>query len=695
MLQYCISNFDKSKPLNENSVVIYLNNNIIENETTKPYCVFYYPSEYNQKIFNLNDTYLEHFDLKKTKSDYREEIEVSNYQELEQMIQSYTIENFGIKHLKVQYTQSFIDNCITHSIVLKNSYKIPMFECMMYDLLKIFIEKQLPSGITLNDFFINQGKGITKAFLSVHLMVDFTKSIFDYIENGKESTFKPISLEEIVTILKEIEILVGEDEKYPYYHQFISEVSRMNSIQQIVNTTFFTLCQSKRVCPELDDSNVNIIKQLGKGSYSIADLASYQDVEIVVKTPNTIGKDRDELISAIIQHRRERNYVIALQNIPGVMKGIGKIRKVTKEDKKSIRQCYTKEYFVTVCEIISKNVTVRYPNDYEKYLEEKMVKYGNKGNEQLKNAPLFFFYDIDKSLIQILDMLIPAIIFSQMDLMHRDFKPSNFFVTDDERIVIGDLGGMLMSVDLADDYRTGIGTVFYQPKDQTHLYVQDNTYCDIHALGKILLQYFAKKYISRYGNLKYNGDQVVQEIITEYQRCKEDYRNKYPLEIQYLDTVLEIIKKMIEEEYHKRCGWVYLHQLFFITIELLSTRKIQYNTVQCNFQPFLLYESLQSSFNLCEQIIEEYHYQRPSIYYESKIMYNNGQHDSKFFESLLLGHLSLVYLCLEDNDKENIEKLNISMKFIMSFHVFHEDISKDLLKEIRTTLKCIHDYILS
>ena len=75
MLQYCISNFDKSKRLNENSVVIYLNNNIIENETTKPYCVFYYPSEYNQKIFNLNDTYLEHFDLKKTKSDYREEIE--------------------------------------------------------------------------------------------------------------------------------------------------------------------------------------------------------------------------------------------------------------------------------------------------------------------------------------------------------------------------------------------------------------------------------------------------------------------------------------------------------------------------------------------------------------------------------------------------------------------------------------------
>ena len=46
------------------------------------------------------------------------------------------------------------------------------------------------------------------------------------------------------------------------------------------------------------------------------------------------------------------------------------------------------------------------------------------------------------------------------------------------------------------------------------------------------------------------------------------------------------------------------------------------------------------------------------------------------------------------DNKESIKKLSYSMKLITSFHVFHEDISSEFLKNIRTALKYMHEYIL-
>lgn len=178
----------------------------------------------------------------------------------------------------------------------------------------------------------------------------------------------------------------------------------------------------------------------------------------------------------------------------------------------------------------------------------------------------------------------------QNNLIHRDIKPANLFLTDDKTIKIGDFGVSAERKIGGKDFKPEkesmmIGTPLYMSPE---IFAHDlyGSKVDVYSLGCTIYElcYFTAPRLPLPG-VNQNG-----EIFTDLKEMPPRYNVG-----KYSNELVNIIKKMIEKDQHKRPS----------SAEIFQEVKAYYNSTRIHCTSiFCVYRALLTHEQLCKKILK-------------------------------------------------------------------------------------------
>ena len=677
------------------------------------YCFNYFP-DYSQKIVIQNGTFV--FEIEHEKRLFNVNLEKINgkiVSKEDSFCAEQKIDNphefekdpeknyfyIGLNIKNTQYTSSLKKTFFNHSIIGSNQSKIPIFESYMYDLLKLCIEGNVPQGVTIDDFYVNEGKNQSKAFGKVELLYNIVSPTFDYLQKDYNGEFKKVTLNDIQLIMKEIQKLLGPTVEYIYFDEFIEQLSQLQSIAEIKTTRFYELIKKRRekkVFNEYDIDDKTVLSE--KGSFSKVEQGKSLSLkkDVVIKTPKYSNTYKEnEPFRVFIQHRREMNFGIALYDQPHIMTIYGKLKKHDSELKRSQRQQYenyNEDYYKEMLRITSSSVVHKYENDFKNYLESLFPQ--PEGNKVPVKEKIVFYDDIQRHLLQIIDLTTAFIQLSQMGVIHRDLKPSNILYDSNYRLFVCDLGASLM-ISSGSDGSTGIFTESYAAPEQTD-FKCDRTYCDLYSLGVILSLYFIKLPVERFMEvIRVSPTKIFaswKSFENEYENCKEyTYLTNFQKHLEKITTTIET-----------RCGWYYIHYIRDLTINELKTNYgIDYQPIGNEYELTDWKEVIKKAMNIHKYYTLKYHVGLSVSFENFKEEYEKKEMTDKTFINLLSAQMQLIFVLLHYSEKEDdqqemiipLKEIYYSMREVLALHFINEHKYAVFLTNCNDLMELLFDYL--
>ena len=429
-----------------------------------------------------------------------------------------------IEYYNHGYSYSLRLSFILHHVNIESIYKLPQIECYIHQLLTLIKTTPLPS-FDLDDFFVDEEKGVIDAFGNVCYFLDITRpsSRFFY----KNETIPTATIEDVKKVIFDIASVIGTGENgfYKDFYEFMNRLRTMTSMDQIWNDKFYETIGKRRErifpfpqnLPPNDGNNF-----LGEGSFGIVYKHIFQidglNQEVAMKF--TYYKQMSKSVSEKRLNKREYNVGLAIKGFPSVISFIGKTIK---------QQMYSSE------EIIIMNIC---PNDLDKYIKEQLQNHKNK-QTMIEIA----FFD---SIIQMIDVLTGALSLISIGVVHRDYKAENILMNN-RRCFVSDFGTSL-AISESNYARTVFGSPLNFPRDY---YDQDldKSANDIYALGLVLSCFYLQKPLAESVNTTkvFIGDQVC-ELLRKFTCTNERIQT-------FSNEFIPKIIHMLDDSINKRATW--------------------------------------------------------------------------------------------------------------------------------------------
>ena len=383
--------------------------------------------------------------------------------------------NFDTLRLKYDccgYSYSLRSSLIRHHVYISSTFKYQMIECYLHQLLTLVTSTPLPS-FDLDDFFVNDERGLTQAFGEIKYFVDLTRPSSEFFY--KNSKVPNATIEDVKNVVNEFAKIVGINEKCAKSecYQFVKRLQSMTDLTQILNDEYYIKIGYRRknvihLNPpfkgEKNDENY-----IGHGTFG--DVFKYvlydnnQQIPIAIKIPSYTGTNNVSLSILERLNEREYNIGLAINGLPSVISFMGETPiEYNGKQQKAIIMKY-------------------YPESLEKYISRKL-----KDNYYQKAMIEINFI---QSIVQMIDVLTGSLSLISMGILHRDYKTENVLVDLNERCYITDFGTSL-ALSQTNDGKTGIGTQQTFPKD--HLSTLDKTSSDLYGIGLILASFFTSQH---------------------------------------------------------------------------------------------------------------------------------------------------------------------------------------------------------
>ena len=109
------------------------------------------------------------------------------------------------------------------------------------------------------------------------------------------------------------------------------------------------------------------------------------------------------------------------------------------------------------------------------------------------------------------------------------------------------------------------------------------------------------------------------------------------------------------------------------------------------YQIFTLREAIQFSFTTCNEVISCYPDDIPILFQTARKAFKKNEITQPFIINFILAHLSLIMVCNDNDDYQRLNNLSLSIRTLLSFHLFHEDYHINFLNIIKSVLVQIHE----
>ena len=549
----------------------------------------------------------------------------------------------------IGYSMGLSDFLVQHCVILENAQKIPVFEYVMYDLLTLLIEKQnyMPT-CQLRDIFKEEEFQQPEPFGKLGYFIDLTDvDVVDFFSN-QQSVVKTININDVISLMKEIQVYVGSNPLYFEYDLFIQRLNKYQSIDEIQNDCYYKLCSKRKVIPEFNEddfSNIELISN--EGGFGIVSSAIYKNMETVAMKNLINLRDSYHILS----HKREFSFGRLLYDQPNIIEIKGCIN--PKTDGKQIiimkkEKCSLKNY-------IDKNTIINKLSLYEK--------------------------DPKQTLIMICDILIGTIAIRQNDIMFRDYKPANILVTDQNRCLICDLGTCT----------TTTGDILSLSNVNTSLYISD-----VYAIGMTLIQLFStislenkigtinKNSYGNYTDFKINETIMKEEMNATIERIKND-ENK----IEYLTSTKITFEGLLKQSAFHRYKYDSLIQLLIHTLNYLNQKynyiyqPLSKQALQMTDPMTIIHEGVKWIENIFTFKIHSMQFYELKEFVDRNKMEVTIQKEIKNFIEMMASYA--LYFS-EHEDIEMFEGCLKRYQMIMSFHLLMKDKSYERYQNISEAL---------